>query len=329
MSSKLLHPFCVLGILSRDSDRDHILTQPKILEILERDYRLTITRKTFYRSITILQSNGYDIETYAENHKGYYLRERPFSEEQAVFFCTMLEGVNDLTESDKNKTRDAFLEFLSRPMSKEVLETLSKNTTGYGRNNTMKNLHVISRAIRRGSTITFDYIHYNIHKEEVYSEKPFADEEPRFIVVKESRYYLITSGGRHHSISHFRIDKMRNIKVTDHAMVSEFRYQYAYDYALKSIFMFSGSPVYCRLRAKKAKHNIYDLMIDEFSMSVRFEDYDSQWFDVIAECSPRGMVILAQKYLDAFYVVHPQPLRQQVAQALQTALASYTEGGQE
>ena len=63
-------------------------------------------------------------------------------------------------------------------------------------------------------------------------------------------------------------------------------------------------------------------MIDEFGMNVRFEDYDPEWFDVIAECSPQRMVILAQKYLDAFYVVHPQSIRQQVAEALQTVKTS-------
>lgn len=58
MSSKLMHPFCVLGILSKYTDSEYIITQPEFLDKLANEYNCPITRKTFYHSISILLSNG-------------------------------------------------------------------------------------------------------------------------------------------------------------------------------------------------------------------------------------------------------------------------------
>ena len=316
MSSKLIHPFAVLGVLSKYSDKEHILTQPEILYKLENEYSCRITRKTFYHSISILLSNGFDIETYTDNHKGYYLKARPFSEEQALFFCTMLEGSEDLSKEEKEKTRDAFLAFLSRPMSKEVLAMLCKNETGRGSSQTVKNLYALSRAIRTSSQVKFEYIHYDIKKTEKRNDKPFDNMEPRFIVTKDSKYYLITSGGRHNSISHYRIDKIRDIEIKDKFVASEFRYQDAYDYALKSIFMFSGKPIHGRLRVNKSNKNAFDIMLDEFGFGAHFEDYNEEWFDVLVECSPQGLLVLAQKYLDICYIVSPKSLQEEYLQRI-------------
>ena len=321
MSSKLMHPFCVLGILSKYSDQENILSQPAILEKLKNEYNCPITRKTFYHSISILLSNGYDIDTYADNRKGYYLKTRPFSEEQALFFCTMMEGASEISKEDKEKTRDDFLSFLSRPMSRDVLAMLSKNQTGRNSSHTVKNLYALSSAIRTAAKVKFDYIHHDIHKSEVLNDKPFDDMEPRFIVTKDSHYYLITSGGRHNSISHFRIDRIRNIEIYNNSEVPEFRYQDAYDYALKSIFMFSGKPEFIHLRVRKEKRNAFDLLLDEFGFSVKFSDYNDEWFDAFAECSPQGVLILAQKYLDLFFIVSPNNLQDELIKRMETNLS--------
>ena len=162
---------------------------------------------------------------------------------------------------------------------------------------------------------------YDIHKSEIINDKPFDDMEPRFIVTKDSHYYLITSGGRHNSISHFRIDRIRNIEIYDNSLVSEFRYQDAYEYALKSIFMFSGKPEFVHLRVRKGKRNAFDLLLDEFGLSVKSNDYNDEWFDVFAECSPQGVLILAQKYLDLFFIISPKSLQGELIRRMETNLS--------
>ena len=267
---------------------------------------------------------GFDIETYNDNHIGYYLRTRPFSPEEALFLCHAVESSAALSEEEKNKVKESFLKFLSKPMSKEILRTLSIRTVRKGREDTLLNLRILAKAIYQEQKICFDYYHYNIDLTRTVNNKPFDDIEPRFLVSKDSHYYLVTSGGRHNAISHYRVDRMTNIRILDHSINPDFMYQDAYQYAYNSIFMFSGTPIQFHLRCSKHIPNIYDKMVDEFETDFRFEDVDDNWFDIYVKAVPAGMIILAQKYIDCFFVVSPPKITSEIQQRLSQASIWYS-----
>ena len=85
----------------------------------------------------------------------------------------------------------------------------------------------------------------------------------------------------------------------------DFKYQEAYDYTLKHVFMFSGDPVLVKLSCSKHIPNIYDKMIDEFGDDVLFDDINDDWFEVVTRGSATGIQYIAQKYIDAVYVLYP------------------------
>ena len=85
--------------------------------------------------------------------------------------------------------------------------------------------------------------------------------------------------------------------------------------------MFSGKPEFVHLRVKKGKRNAFDLLLDEFGFSVKFNDYNDEWFDAFAECSPQGVLILAQKYLDLFYIISPRNLQEELSRRMETNLS--------
>ena len=45
--------------------------------------------------------------------------------------------------------------------------------------------------------------------------------------------------------------------------------------------MFSGKPEFVHLRVKKGKRNAFDLLLDEFGFSVKFNDYNDEWFGLV------------------------------------------------
>ena len=323
MFNKQLHPLGVLKILMDYSDEENILTQPYILQLLRDIHHIEITRQTFYHSVSLLKDFGFDIETYNDNHHGYCLRKRPFSPEEALFLCHAIEGSSLLSQSEKEAVKEAFLRMLSKPMSQEVLHTLNTHSLGKKNNDILANLRALSRAILQEHKISFSYYHYNINKERVLNPKPFENMEPRFLVNKDSKYYLVTSGGRHNTIAHYRVDRMASISITNEAIRDDFRYKDAYEYAYHSLFMFSGTPVLTRIRCSKHIPNVYDKMLDEFGADVTFEDYDNDWFDIVTRVVPDGMRILAQKYIDAFYVVSPDYLREEVKKNISISLQWY------
>lgn len=213
------------------------------------------------------------------------------------------------------------LNVLSKPMSQDVLRTLSTNIRNRKDDRgTIKNLGILSEAIRAEVKISFNYYHYNIKKERIKNRKAFEEMEPRFIVEKEGKYYLITSGGRHKSISHFRVDKICDILISNFTVSKTFKYQEAYDYALKRVFMFSGDPVLVKLRCSKHVLNIYDKMIDEFGDDVQFEDIDDDWFEIITRGTVKGIQYIAQKYIDAVNVLYPLNIRTLLIETLSKSL---------
>ena len=69
---------CVLKILEEYSDSEHILPMREIIGKMKSIYDIDIARRAVYGAIELLKQMGYDISTYEENGRGYYLRSRQF-----------------------------------------------------------------------------------------------------------------------------------------------------------------------------------------------------------------------------------------------------------
>ena len=278
-------------------------------------------RQAFRENINTLQQFGYEISTYVENRKGYYIKTRALSKSEAMYLCHSVQHDPCVTKEQEQSIRDALLNVLSKPMSQDVLRTLSANIRNRKDDRgTIKNLGILSEAIRAEVKVSFNYYHYNIKKERIKNRKPFEDMEPRFIVEKEGKYYLITSGGRHESISHFRVDKICDIQISNSSVSKDFKYQEAYDYVLKRVFMFSGDPVLVKLRCNKHIANIYDKMIDEFGDDILFEDIDDDWFEITTRGTINGIQYITQKYIDVVYISYPLNIRTSLIETLSKSL---------
>lgn len=78
---------CILEILKKYSDSDHILSLADILHKMKALYDVEADRRTVYRNIDALIEFGYDISKYSENKTGYYLRERDFEPSEIHMLC--------------------------------------------------------------------------------------------------------------------------------------------------------------------------------------------------------------------------------------------------
>ena len=54
---------CILQILKKRTDKDHVLSQQEILRYLKEEFDLTIDRRSVKSNIEFLQEAGYEIET--------------------------------------------------------------------------------------------------------------------------------------------------------------------------------------------------------------------------------------------------------------------------
>ena len=105
---------CVLDVLKEYSDKDHILKQSELLDLIEMNYDLRIDRRTLYANVALLKDFGQDISDFSDNGYGYYLGERYFSERDIKTLVTMLQKDEEISEFTKDRIIDKLISSQSK-----------------------------------------------------------------------------------------------------------------------------------------------------------------------------------------------------------------------
>ncbi len=300
--------FAIYEILQSETDENNPLSAVRIIEILEDRYSIKIGIKKFYKAIRVL-SGLFKISPYTENRKGYYLISRQFSKAEVLHLCHAVHSTNSMTPTQIRNLEDKLLTCLSSCERQEFRESVYlMNPKNAGNEEWLSNMDQISEAIYRNQWIRFDYVHYDINKNLVSRKEPYF-REPRFIAFDNMHSYLITTDDHHKEPTHFRIDKLRNLKILKKDIDTTFSIEDAYEYAASKIFMFAGENIQAKFKCRITQ-NVFDIMIDEFGMDARFIPIkdDPQHFILSVRASFQGLIIFSQKYSDIITPVFPEKL---------------------
>ncbi len=322
MAEKKHIPFLVLQIMQKYSDEDHPLSTSEILKHLENDYGFVIERRTLYSNFDILTQAGYEICTYNDNRRGYYLMNRQFEKSEILMLCNAIHASHFISEKQSEDLIGRLLENLSVFQQKEFKDSVYLPNRQKTPSKTLfLNIGLISEAIRDRHVIRFTYLTYSRNKRLVpRREKPYTV-EPRYIVYSDSRPYLICTSLSHPGFAHYRIDRIRDISVTEDQVrkLAQERRE-AYDYASNKLFMYAGETEWVSFRCQ---NRIMDQMIDIFGPQLRIPDGDDEYFIARVNTTPEGAVFLAQQFLDAVEIIEPQELRETMKQRLAEKIIRY------
>ena len=108
-------------ILQKYSDFNHPLTQDEIVEILDRDYGISIERKAVSRNLSLLKEAGIEIES---RRAGNYLETREFEDSELKL---LIDGV-------------LCSQHINPRQSSDLIEKLCKLSNKYFRSH-VKNIH--------------------------------------------------------------------------------------------------------------------------------------------------------------------------------------------
>ena len=180
---------------------------------------------------------------------------------------------------------------------------------------------MISSAIEKRRPIRFTYLHYNEQKKLVARrEKPY-EVEPRFIVYRDSRAYLIATSDHHEGFAHYRIDRMTGTGIAEDRKIPPLSKDLdAYEYARNMYYMFNDEQVNAVIRCEK---RVLDHVIDTFGTDCRILPEDENHFTLNVKGSASGLLLFAQQYLDAAEILEPTDLRQQMVQLLNNSMKQY------
>ncbi len=312
----------VLQILEKHSDAEHPIKHDEIVRLLDVEYGITIERKAVGRNISLLNEAGYETVT---TKKGSYIVKREFTQTETRL---LIDGITS--------SRYAGDDVISR-----LAEKLSELLGGYAetgiRNLTrisdwtcdcgeilFENLEAIDRAIDSDLQIKFDYtkigIDKKLHTTASHTVTPYR------ILLHNQRYYLIGFQEAWRGVRFYRIDKIRNLSVTENKgtpITSVDGYENGINYSELSTakpYMYIDSEEPITVRCKKW---LFDDIVDWFGLDVKLHLVSRDDIEVTVNSSPNAMVYWAMQYGDSAEIIRPAHIRERVLRRLAGALERY------
>lgn len=271
---KLLH---LCRIFEENTDEEHGITIQEIIEELARN-EIHAERKGLYDDIDQLQRFGMDIVAEKRDRNYYYkLVSRGFETGE-------LKLLVDAVQASR---------FLSERRSQELIAKLGGLTSRYHRRELQRQVYVVNRAKSSNEQIfkNIDMIHYaaaNNLKIAFQYYKWNARKElqlrrngveycisPWYMCWNDENYYLIAYDSEAQKIKHYRVDKMRRMRLTQKTRDGQeaFRGFSLPRYTKEHFGMFGGEIVRVTMRIPE---ELIGVMVDRFGDDVMIRPDDTQ-----------------------------------------------------
>ena len=274
------------------TDEIHYIRMPEILEYLEKR-NVFVDRRTVYADISLLNQSGFEIIGVAE--KGGYKYHHPsrlFTTAELKFLIDSIAASKFLTERKSkelvSKVKTLGTNFDNAALNRGVLSPKRIKTMN---DKVFDNLDALYDAISSNSQISFQYMRWNSQRKLEPSSKGYTFVvSPCAVSLSDDNYYLIAFDGKNKDLRHFRIDKMRTIKLTYEPREGKdvFKSFDIVDYSRKTFNMFSGKEETVTV---EAPHRLAGVFIDRFGESANirknFDNPDTFLVRIAVNVSPQ------------------------------------------
>lgn len=284
-------------------------------------YRIGADRRTIYRNVDSLIEYGYDISKFSENKEGYFLKERDFESSEIHLLCDAVLSAEGIPEKHTKELIEKFQNLGSKHQTKGFshlkMMKIDKKTPNP---ELFFNVELLDKAISSGRQVRFDYYVYDIDLKQKSKRDKTYNASPYAIYWSNGRYYLISSMENRETITHFRLDRIRNLEITEEPAKpapTDFK---PYQYASKALFMFGGEienyTICC-------EHQILQDVIDRFGDKIIILESDEDTFTAIVKATTGGMRLWAIHYIETCRVISPDWLVEDVKAAIRKGMEKY------
>lgn len=332
----------ILDILRKKTDAEHRLSQTEIGEILRKEYDMEVDRRSIKNNLMNLIEWGYPLsytEKLRKNKRGeeelllsdWYL-EREFDDSELRLLIDSLLFSKHVPYKQCKKLIEK-IEGLSNCYFKSKMKHIRALSEGKERNSDLFfTIEVLDEAIGEGKQVEFEYHEYGTDKKlHPRKDKDGSPRKYRFnpyqMVVANGRYYLIGNLDRYDNVSHYRLDRIKKIRLLEDSRIkpaSELKeLQNGLDLPMhmaEHIYMFSGKSDAVTFRVTKAMIN--DVM-DWFGSEVRFFDEDESEVTATVRVNLQAMKYWAMQYACCVKVLSPPELVDKIRDELTVAAEKY------
>ena len=310
----------IYEIMCHESDEEHPISRHKILELLEKRYNLEITRQTLKKHFNLLAEHGIEVE-YDSIKKAYYLNSREFEKSEIHLLCNAVYSSHFIPESDSKKLIKKLLDTQSKYVSQSFNNNVYvKNERKSLNKQFFYNVETLLEAIQNKKAVSFLYMKYNHQKQLVLRRKERYLIHPYHIIYANENFYLICRNDHYDNLSHYRIDRMQDIQITDIVLKKLGKDFDPYEYAKTKMFMYGGDEEMISLLCDDV---IFDDIIDRFGRDVMIQKAGHDHFQVYLKSSRQGILYFALQYAAHCQIMTPASLRNEMIQILQNTLEKY------
>ena len=303
-------------------------------------------RKTIRRHLLNLIDCGYEIE-HSESVRMVSNPKTGVPEESYLWSDFYL--VRDFTDAELRLLIDSLLFSKHIPYSqcKELVEKLEGLSNVYFRSRvkhirTMPDtapqnrqlfytIEVLDEAISKGKKVSFRYTSFGLDKQ----RHPRTDEDdkpkeytvsPYQMAAANGRYYLISCTDPHDNVSHYRLDRITDIRITDEPARPAKTVQGLENgvdlpkHMAEHLYMYEGPSETVIFRMKKY---LLDDVIDWFGTDLSFFDEDEETVTARVRVNLQAMRRWAVQYSPHVRVLFPENLVETVKQDIRSAAKAY------
>ncbi len=346
----------ILKILQEHTDSEHGISQNTIKEILEKDYKLKVDRKTIKRNIENLIEYGErnDAKEILYETTSRKNKNQSSGKEKDIDVVTNFAYVHDFTHGELRLIIDSILfsRHIATSQKEELIKKLEDLSSKYfnSRLNHIRimgndepknqdifyNIEILDEAISKSKQVAFNYCRYVLDKNSSISLQPQVSEDgsvreyivnPYHIVASNGRYYLICNYNRFDNLSHYRLDRIKNIRILDEIRKPMEKIK-GLEYGLnlqkhmaEHIYMYGGPSITAGIRFKK---EILSEFVDWFGTEdLRFSDESKDEITVWVSVNKVAMKKWALQYGLHVKVIAPKTLVDEIREDIDKVSNKY------
>ena len=268
--------YYLVKILMEETDDEHFLSMPEIIDKLSR-YGVSADRKRIYDDMEALRDVGYDIIMERKGRSsGYHIGSKKFELAELMLLVDAVQFSKFITPKKSNE----LIKKITGLASKFEASQLKRNVVVQGRvkaenEGIFYTVNDIHQAIRDNRRIEFEYLQWNLNKELVPRKEGLYEVSPWALTWDDENYYLIAFDAKARRIKHYRVDKMRDVTISDKKRDGR-EYFEKLDlaaYSKKNFGMFSGDD---EIVGIAFKDEFVGVIIDRFGTDISIRPYEEE-----------------------------------------------------
>jgi len=255
-------------IMMEKTDDEHFITMPEIQKALE-EYGVTADRKSLYDDLEALRVLGIDVigEKNGRSYV-YHVGKKQFEIAELKLLVDAIQSSKFITEKKSNE----LIRKLTGLASNYEASQLKRQVVVQGRIKTMNEsiyyiVDDIHNAITNNRKIRFEYLKWNLEKKMERRKDKLYEISPWALTWNDENYYLIGYDAEAGRIKHYRVDKMRDIELTDEKREGKEHFK-KFDmaaYARMNFGMFGGEEVRVKLQFE---NDFVGVLLDRFGKDI-------------------------------------------------------------